>query len=56
MNNLNEFISFFEIIFINITYLINFVILAFLIIMFIVNEKCKRILVFISKIFKKNSY
>ena len=56
MNNLNEYISFFEIIFINITFLINFVILAFLIIIFIVNEKCKKILVFISKIFKKNSY
>ena len=53
MNNLNKFISFFEIIFNDITYFINFVFLVFLIIIFIVNEKSKKILVFIYKIFKK---
>jgi len=56
MNNLNRYISFFEIIFNIITYFINIVFLVFLIIMLIFSEKRKKILVFISKIFKKNSY
>lgn len=56
MNYLNRNISFFEIIFIVITFFINIVFLVFLIIMLIVNEKSKKVLVFISKIFKKNSY
>ena len=55
MNNLNRYISFFEIIFNIITYFVNFVFLVFLMIMLIVNEKSKKILVFISKIFKKNN-
>jgi hypothetical protein len=55
MNNLNRYISFFEIIFNIITYFINIVFLVFLMIMLIVNEKSKKILVFISKIFKKNN-
>ena len=39
MNNLNRYISFFEIIFNIITYFVNFVFLVFLMIMLIVNEK-----------------
>ena len=54
MNNLNNYISNMELVFINLTYAIDFIYLCFLIFMMISNEKSKKILVFISKILKKS--
>ena len=53
LNQLNTYISNYEIIFIMITFVIDAIFLSFLIIMIIYNEKKKNILVFVGKILKK---
>ena len=53
MNYLNNLISYYELIFISITFIFDGIFLCFLIIMIIINEKTKKIFLFIGKILKK---
>ena len=54
MNNLNNYISDMELVFIILTYTFDIIFLFFLIFMMISNERSKKIFVFISKILKKS--
>ncbi len=54
MINLTKFVSFYDSIFIFLTFLIDILFLIFLIFMIILNEADKQILIFITKIIKRN--
>jgi len=54
INDLSNYVSFFEIIFISVIFIVDIFLLFFLIIMIYVNENDKYILIFLSKIIKKN--